>query len=390
VCGAVSRAARLTAPRGAGRFGRDAAQASCPLCRVIAQWEHATRGDLADSLDNPEVQAAVRDRGALCYRHLRDLLPGLTPAQAATVAAVVADLLTAVRPGSQQASLVLAGHDPDLLARAPYLDAHALALAKEAQGNRRAGGIADLAPADRMIAELLAGSCPVCRAIGREETRYLLWLGEYRPEDGPASLDLHLCERHLHDAWSAGGAEHAGPLVTGVRGTAARDQAADLATAAGNLRGTPRRARRHAGASRGNADRGAPQEAFRVAAHNVIHENYCRACRVGESAAARQQALLRACLRDSRVLRVLEESHGLCLRHGTEVAPDPEAAPVLIRLLSQLRQAQWELEEDAQKHAWDRRHEPKGREQDTWRRLPALIDGEVFLGIAADDNGTRL
>jgi len=385
VRGAIDWAGRLASGRPAGRFRRSTPRASCPLCRVIAQRERATRSDLAACLDNPEVMATLRDRGALCYRHLRDLLPGLPPAQAAVAAAAVADLLTGVPPGSREASLMLAGHDLDALARAPYLDAHALALTEEAQGNLRAGRMADLAPADRMIAELIAGSCPVCRATGREETRYLRWLGEHRPRDGPASLDLHLCGVHLHDAWSADGAEGAGPLVTGVRGAAARDQAAALAAAAGSLRSAPRGGRPPARVSGGKAGRRAPQEAFRVAAHRVIDDGYCRACRVGEGAAARQQALLRACLRDPRVLRVLEESHGLCLRHGAEVAAGPETAPVLIRLLSQLRQVQWELDEDAQKQAWDRRHEPKGREQAAWRRLPALLDGEAHLGTTVSD-----
>ena len=59
-----------------------------------------------------------------------------------------------------------------------------------------------------------------------------------------------------------------------------------------------------------------------------------------------------------------------------------QAAPILDRLLTQLQQAQWELQEDARKQAWDHRHEPRGHEQNTWRLLPALLDGDVFLGIA--------
>lgn len=124
-----------------------------------------------------------------------------------------------------------------------------------------------------------------------------------------------------------------------------------------------------------------------MALGRVTGDDYCRVCRLGEHAAAREQALLRACLRDPHVLRALEESHGLCLRHAAQAAAGPEAAPVLTRLLNQLRQAQWELEEDAEKQAWDRRHEPKGREQDTWRRLPALLDGDVFLGLPAGAPG---
>jgi len=119
---------------------------------------------------------------------------------------------------------------------------------------------------------------------------------------------------------------------------------------------------------------------FRAAAQQLIDDDYCRACQVSTSA-ARQQALLQACLQDSRVLRALEKSHGLCLRHGTQAAGS-EAAPILDRLLTQLQQAQWELQEDARKQAWDHRHEPRGHEQSTWRLLPALLDGDVFLGIA--------
>jgi len=386
VRGAIGRAGRLAAGAGPGRGRRDRPRAPCPLCQVITQREQATRDDLAGCLDDPHVVAALRDRGALCYRDLRDLLPGLTPAQAAAAAAAAARLLAAVPPGSREAALALAGHDPDALARAPYLDRHALSLADAATGLRRPGRLTDLAPADRMVAELRAGSCPVCRATGREVTRYLLWLGEDPSEDGPASLDLHLCARHLHDAWSVGAG--AGSLVTGVRSAAARDQAAALAAAAAGLRGSPDGGRRRSRPSRHNAGDGGPGETFQMARARVTGDDYCRVCRLGEHAAARQQALLRACLRDPRVLRALEESHGMCLRHGAQAAAAGlEAAPVLTRLLTQLRQAQWELEEDAEKQAWDRRHEPKGREHAAWRRLPALLDGDVFLGLPAGGPG---
>ena len=52
VRGAIDRAGRLASGRPAGRFRRTTSRASCPLCRVIAQRERATRSDLAACLDN--------------------------------------------------------------------------------------------------------------------------------------------------------------------------------------------------------------------------------------------------------------------------------------------------------------------------------------------------
>jgi hypothetical protein len=383
VRGAIGWAERLAARPGTGRRRRDPPRRPCPLCQVITRRESAARGDLAASLGNPEVGAAVRDRGGLCYRHFQDLLPGLSPASATVAASAVAVLLATMPPGTHQAALAVAGHDFDALARAPYLDAHASALLAERPAGRSAA-ISSRAPAERMIADLRADSCPICRGAAREETRYLRWLGEHRPGNGPASPDLHLCGKHLHDACSTG---DAGPLVTGARAAAARGpaaargQAAALAAAAASLARTPHSGKGRPRASRGKSNRGAPLKAFRAAAQQLIDDDYCRACQVSTSAATRQQALLQACLQDSRVLRALEESHGLCLRHGTQAA-DSEAAPILGRLLTQLQQAQWELEEDARKQAWDHRHERRGHEQSTWRLLPALLDGDVFLGIA--------
>lgn len=184
VRGAVGWAGQLAAERPAVRFRRESPRAPCPLCRVIAEREQATREDLASSLASPEVMAALRDRGGLCYRHLRVLIPDLSAATGAVAAAAVADLLAAVPPGSQEASLALAGHDPDAFGRAPYLDTHALALAEEARGNGRPGRMAALAPADRVVTELLAGSCPVCRAIGREQTRSTARRGPCRSASG--------------------------------------------------------------------------------------------------------------------------------------------------------------------------------------------------------------
>ncbi|MGH3289031.1 MAG: hypothetical protein ACRDPD_30875, partial [Streptosporangiaceae bacterium] len=65
-----------------------------------------------------------------------------------------------------------------------------------------------------------------------------------------------------------------------------------------------------------------------------------------------------------RVRHAFDNAHGVCLRHAAAVAADRDAAPVVSRLVTQLLLAQRDLADDA------------------WRRIPALLDGEVYLGLA--------
>jgi hypothetical protein len=101
----------------------------------------------------------------------------------------------------------------------------------------------------------------------------------------------------------------------------------------------------------------------------------CRACWAGLDAERRQPGLLSASLLDTRVVQPVGDAQGLCLRHVTAVEADDDTSPVLSRLVTQLRQAQWELDEDASKRAWDRLHEPKESEQGAWRRAPRSSTG---------------
>ncbi len=346
---ALSGAIRCT-EHAAAQLGRDKPRrrqvpVPCPLCRVTVERVRAAAGDLAAVLDRPQVAAAIRARGGLCFRHLRYLLPELSSAQSAAVGDAIASRLSVLPAGTPESRFMLAGHDPDALARIPYLEAHALDQGAD-PFRTAAQGPAAHGPAGRLITDLAGDSCPVCRSAGREQVRYLLWLGQHRPERGPAANDLRLCPRHLHDTQPAAGASaHA----VSISGAAAREQALALAAGANTLTG----------------------------------DQPCRGCRAGLDAERRQLGLLRASLLDARVLRALEGAHSLCLRHAAEVAADHDAGPVISRLLTQLRQTQWELAEDAAKQAWERRHQPRGPEQDAWRRVPALIDGAVYLGTAA-------
>jgi hypothetical protein len=388
--GALPRAERLAAGSGPGR-----AAAPCPLCRTCRDREAVAADDLVAHLAQPQVTAVLRDRGGLCYRHLRELLPRMRPPQAAMAAEAVAARLSTLPPESPEACLALAGFDRDAPARGPLLGTHAARLA----------GLADpvgLPPRDRLTADLQAGSCPVCRAAFREETRYLLWLHERWPKGGPASLETHLCPRHLYDMWATG---DSAPWLTGIRASSASRLAAGLAAAGADPAAAPRsrwplarRGQRGADHPHGDAGntgppaasraqpgelhRATPAEAY-ASAYGAVHgDDYCRACRLGQGAAQRQRDLVRASLHDARVLAAIGDAHGICLRHAADADADPGWRPLLVRLLTQLRQAQWELSEASEKGAWDHRHEPAGSEQTAWRRIPALIDGAVYLGLA--------
>jgi len=390
--GAVARLERLTAAR-RPRGRQQKPPARCPLCRVIMERERAAAEDVAATLTRPGTAAGLADWDGLCCRHLAALLPRLSTAQAAVAAEIVAGRFAALRAGAPESLLVLAGLDADALARVPYLNAHARLLREEPHARAQP---AQVSPASRLIADLATGACPACHAAGREQVRYLLWLGDSlagADADGLAGTDLQLCAwhlldaRHLYDVRAAAGTRFR--LVSAVSASNYA-QAVALAAAAREVLAAPRpgrQLRRNGSMSQGSAERAA--EAFGAAARALTGDRSCRACWVGLDAERRQLCLLRACLLDTGVLRAVGDAHGLCLRHAAVLAVDGDARPVLSRLMTQLRQAQWELDEGAAKRAWDRRHEPKGHEQDAWRRAPALIDGAVGLGIPVSGWGDR-
>ena len=381
--GAADRLASLAGIRDPGRRRRRRPAGSCPLCRVITERERAVVGDVATAMVRPGTAGVPDDCAGLCFRHLAGLLPRFSVAQAAVSAEILASRLTALQAGTPESLLVLAGVDDDALARIPYLATHARQLREAPVGSRLAG----LSPASQLIADLAAGSCPACRAAGREQVRYLLWLGNSLADGRPAAADVRLCSRHLLDArhlYDDRAAARTGSWLVSVASARSHAQAVALVAAARQVLAAPRTGWRRGGGggsgSHGNGER--PEEAYGAAARAMAGDRSCRTCRIGLDAERRQLNLLRACLLDAGVLRAVDDAHGLCLRHASVIAEDVNARPVLYRLVTQLEQAQWELDEDAAKRTWDRRHEPKGHEQNVWRRAPALIDGAVYLGVS--------
>ncbi len=342
-----------------------AAIAPCPICHVVAVRVQEASEDLLPALQMGRIAAALRDRGGLCYNHLRDLLAHLSPRQANVVAGAVRALLSSVQPNTPQACVALAGHDADAPSRARLLQAQLRSLETEPTG---------LPPNDRLVVDLAADSCPVCRAVGREQARFLVWLAMHRQENGPSGLDLQLCHRHLHDTWAVG---DAGPKMTSQRLSLCHRLVTALASTAAAAAERGRQPRRFADSPSRSLPGGAnPAGAYEDALAEIMGKSYCRCCRIAQVTEERQLALVGACIDDYRVTDALARGHGLCLRHGSLLG----AGPVLRRLLTRLREAAWEQVESTRKQTWDARYEPRGAEQTVWRRVPMLLDGEVYLG----------
>ncbi|MGH3288559.1 MAG: hypothetical protein ACRDPD_28405 [Streptosporangiaceae bacterium] len=334
VRGARRRAEQIKVQPRRAWLRRRPAPAPCPLCRVTRERERSAADDLATALGHPLVAAAIRDRGGLCVMHLLDLLPRLSSrVQVGPAAAAAAARLCTLVPGGAESRFMLAGRDPDAFARLPYLQIHVRQL--EVRPDRSGMNLAE-----RLIADLVGGSCSGCRAVGRAQAGYLRWL------DGAApSAAVALCPRHLHDSQVTAGA---GTRMVSASHAAARDQLMALASGTSTRSASPP----------------------------------CGACQAGEDAERHQLSLLRARLPDARVRRALDDAHGVCLRHAAVVAADRVAAPVVSRLVTQLLLAQRDLADDVVRQARDGRHELNDCEQDAWRRIPALVDGEVYLGLA--------
>jgi hypothetical protein len=380
------------------------APVACPICQSCAERERTAAEDLIASLRLPAIAAALCERGGLCYAHLRSLAPRLGPQQAAIAAEAVTAWLAGVPPDTPAACRAVAGYDTDASDRGRLLAAHAEILARSSDDQP------DGADArDQLVADLSAGSCPLCRVVGRHQARYLSWVQERWPDRGLSSLQL--CSAHLCDMWAAG---PEAPRVTTLHAAAAARYAERLAGLARAVAADPRSARRVPATSAGirrsappdGSARAGPRpvsvlEEYRIARAEVARDTYCRACGVGERAERRALALIRACRDDARVTRAIEDAHGACLRHaraawldsgwppercrpgtGLPADLDPAWQPLLIRLATQLRQAKWELDEDAEKRIWDNGYQPPGAEQLAWRRIPALLDGRVYLGLS--------
>jgi hypothetical protein len=375
--GAIARAASLR-DQATGNANGPGSTGGCPLCETIATAVSGVAHTLIENLDKTEITDPLQDNRGLCYVHLRPLLPHLDTAQIAIVAKAVTGGPNESR--ERGTAIDAAGTDTDALARGGL---HSLVL----QDPERI----DLAPQDRLITDLRAGSCPCCRATGRAETTYLTWLRD-RPENRkPTEHDLYLCPTHLHDLASLAEPDD-WSLHTRIKQIHSRS--AHLAAASERLLAEPApqpSSRLRALFQRPSRPLPAleemktPPAIFHQAIAAIVHEPTCRACQAAQSAETRATALMAACAQDQSVLHVLDNAHGLCLRHTQHLATQPGALAVVQTALNRLRQTAWELHEDELKQAWDLRHEHPGRERTTWRRVPTLLDGRTYLGLAERD-----
>ncbi len=355
--GALQRAERLI------QAGVQPAPSPCPACAAVDERVRGARATIGGVLELPEVAAVLREHQGLCYPHLRGLLPELAAPRVAVAAEAVRDALAS----EETEFAAAAGIDRDAEYRERWFPVVAACPAP-----------VDLPPAERLAADLASGSCPCCRRLARAEHTYMAWLLR---EEEPSAHDAQLCPRHLHDVGRRAG-DRAPALQS--RGGLLHERVDALATTARRVAGS-RPTRWWSGRAAPGTD--TPQDRYQRAVMSVTGDHGCRACRSAASAAERCLALMAAVSDDARVRRALDEGHGVCLRHGERLAgiDAAAAAPYLRRLRTRLRETAWEVSEDGLKQAWDLRHEPAGRERTAWRRVPAIIDGRAYLGLADSD-----
>lgn len=312
----------------------------CPPCAADGA-EAGRLAALTPQVADPAVRSALVDGDGLCATHwgaLRDAVP-------VSDLPAVLDLAAAALTGPVQ----VAADDPDAARRAPLL--------RRLLDEKADPGLP--APA-RVLAELDAACCPLCRATAAGAAGYLRWLAAL-PDADRARLEPgehSLCDPHLHDAATVDAG--AAGWITGRRLAALR---------AGYARATAELG--------GEATRRAADEALRP----LRNRRPCPACQAAAVAADRTAALLAAGLHDRRVADQLAHGHGLCVDHAPRIAGTTLPVEVLRARLELLR---WELVEAHRRRGWRARHEPAGAEGSAWLRAPTLLAGDAYLGQPAD------
>ena len=327
------------------RVGAGAVRSPCPACaRETWAGEHATAtvlGALARPGADP-LPAGLERR--FCLPHLLGALSGDgKPALSLRLAEAGGEALLAAE--GEDLVLRVCGRDPDATARADLLRTAALP-------DRRPG----LRP---WVLSLLAlDACPSCMAE-REAVRGALgWLATSSQLE---PWELRLCPGHL-------GTLHALDALTARRVAAglAAEWSGALARYAGALAGA---------SGRGPLGRLRSRTAGRSAHRNLLGNRACRACDVARSAAARSGALILAAIRDPELADAYGRSHGLCVRHLSDMPAAAHEGLCGRILRARLDLLGWELEEAERKRSWFARWEQAGREASAWRRLPGLLGG---------------
>jgi hypothetical protein len=342
---------------GARQRARDERQpGQCPACEATAFSAQRARHMVLDGLSDPAPSRLYSEHGGICLTHFLETAPEL---ERSTARPLADRLLRSLEEG-RDAGLVtlLGGSDHDARRRAHWRD----------RLTEPAGGGSTV---EQLCARLGIEACPVCLSTGLAERGYIRWHTAHAAQNDPSLRNDpgELCAVHLHDlaltdrALAARAIEHKRAATT--------VKLSRLLARVGDARDTARRGR------------GAPAEELDTALQEIRTRPYCPACNARDGIERSQLDLVVAALGLTAVRDRYERSHGLCLRHVTQLS-DGQAARLARRHVDgRLGVLAWEVGETARKYAWAYRHEADGHEQHAWLRALAQIDGRVFVGGSA-------
>lgn len=386
-----------------------APKGSCPACatrdRSIEYLAHSLRVTLHD----PEVREAFgRTPFVICLPHLLETAPQFEWEELRFLVDTTirnlerAEAKLAPDQGASEeldvTAAALWGSDPDEAHHKRRTD-------PEAAKHRSCSSEADAAwspTVAELRRHLTEPGCPVCRGQRRALKGYFEWLLVEVTEPAHRWRDaLGLCPEHGREFVRRGDEPAVSRLARAVR----EDRAGDLERLAAALRRKPpewllprlleipgrmrekrtvddeqrrRTLRSELWMALANSLR-SPGKILLELREPALRMYTCPACKYLQTVSARTCDLVSRAVADPDTSRIYQKSDGLCFRHLPQAVGFCTGCASLDALLRaqkvRLELLQWEIREYQRKQSWTLRYEPKGPEQDAYRRAVAQYTG---------------
>ena len=381
-------------------------QGICPMCQSLRQSEEIDINALVHALALTEVKEACGQSPGLCLPHFRQA--GYR-AEWGVVSFLTTDLQRRL-----SAKMLPERSTMALLERAVGLDRErslrhrALSGTPKLPKDGKDGGphtIIELGKPEplwsptfeQLLASLAEPGCPVCRACEQGVRHYLDWLAQQMGAQPSITeswdFTWHVCPAHLWELYAVGHDRAA--ILMGKR--TIHEWLLKLDKLAAGLSTKPAERSQErlrqgflvwSGYDNGDCGRDperpqprrskvaavleSPQARLDALRAVAFRTDLCQACTYVHTITRQRLDLILRALEDSAGRKAYHAGWGLCLRHCIEAANLAEVPAALAELLSaqigRLRILEWELEEASRKQNWSVRYEPKGPENDAWRR----------------------
>jgi hypothetical protein len=375
-----------------------APEGECPACNRQKQSRGYLLHYLQATIQDAEVQNAVRRECPTCLSHFLEIAPRLDWAELRFLADEIVRSLSGTRfAGVDRESPegVLWGTDPR-----EGLDVSEIRPGGAGRRERPDGSWSPVI--DGLRRHLSVSGCPICRAQRSALGGYFEWLSVeilhapiYQWNDA-----FWLCREHGRRFVRQGDGEAVAKLAEAVReywtgeleklGVALRRKPPDRIIS--RLAEVPERLREvRSAAGQGGRTMGSdvrqilkealepPRQVLAELRGKTLRGSPCPACVYLETTARRYSDLLTRGLSDPDTLRLYRECGGVCFRHLPGVlrlCRNREELDAFVRTQrAGLELVRWELREFLRKQSWTLRYEPKGAERDSWRRAVALYTG---------------